>query len=234
MNAEPFPATALVVGGSRGIGAGIAAVLRRESVDVLTASRHNADLPVDVADPRSVETMHDAVGKRLGPLDLLVVSAGVLSIASIAELEPAEWDRVMAVNARGPYLCARAFAPAMCARRRGCIVNIASIAGKRADARLAHYAASKFALIGFTQALAAEVAPYGVRANCICPSVVATEMMEDLARAWGETPADTARRFQLLPAPQTAEEIGEAVLFLTRSRSVTAQAINIDGGAVVH
>ena len=227
------PTTALVTGGSKGIGAGVATVLRSQGVRVITAARSGADIAVDVADPASVDALRQAVADRFGSLDLLVCSAGTLSVARVVDLDPDEWDRVMAVNARGVFLCARAFAPGMCERRRGSIVNVASIAGKRGEVTLAHYAASKFAVIGFTQALAAELAPFGVRANCVCPGVVASEMMDGLARSWGETSSAVARRFQLLPEPQTVEEIGEAVWFLACSRSITAQAINVDGGAVV-
>ena len=229
----PFPETALVTGGTRGIGAGVTRVLREASVAVLTASRTGADIAVDVSDPASVEALAETVLERFGSLDLLVCSAGTLSVHTVEELEPDEWDRVMSVNARGPYLCARAFAGAMRERQRGCIVNIASIGGKRGDATLSHYAASKFAVIGFTQALAAELAPYGVRANCVCPGVVPSQMTDQLAAAWGESPASLGERFGLLGRSQTPEEIGDAVLFLARSASITAQAINVDGGAVV-
>jgi meso-butanediol dehydrogenase / (S,S)-butanediol dehydrogenase / diacetyl reductase len=230
---DAFPRTALVTGGTRGIGAGITRVLRRAGAIVLTASRSGADVAVDVSDPRSVDALAVAVRERLGSLDLLVCSAGTLSVHPVEDIEPAEWDRVMGVNARGPYLCARAFIGGMRERRRGCIVNVASIGGKRGDATLAHYAASKFAVIGFTQALAAELGPYGVRANCVCPGVVPSHMTSELAEAWGESVTSLGERFGLLGRPQTPEEIGEAVLFLARSPSVTAQAINVDGGAVV-
>lgn len=184
---------------------------------------------VDVTDACSVDRLRLQATEQLdGPPDLLVNCAGVLSVAPIIELEPAEWDRVMAVNARGPFLCSRAFAPAMIRGGSGSIVNVASVSGRRGEAGLAHYCASKFAVIGFTQALACELAPHGVRANAVCPGTVDTAMMRTLAGS-----AEGVQRFadeQLLPRAIAPAAIGRAVLFLATAGQITAQALNVDGG----
>lgn len=229
---DQFPATGVITGGGRGIGAGIAGVLRAAGVRVLTADLAGGNASFDVRDERSVMSMCDWAVAALGGVDLLVCAAGVLTVSRIEHLSLADWEEVMAVNARGPFLCARSFAPQMCARRRGCIVTIASNSGKQGDPGLAHYLASKAAAIVFTQALAKELATFGVRASAICPATVRTPMHEHLCAARGETVEDVAARCQLIPHPQTTEEIGEAVLFLARSPSVTGQAINVDGGIV--
>lgn len=230
----PFPATALVTGGGRGIGAGIALVLAGAGIRVITADLAGADAVFDVSDETSVAAMQAWALAELGSVDLLVCAAGVLTFGRVVDLSLADWEHVMAVNARGPFLCARAFAPDMCARRRGCVVTIASISGKEGDPDLAHYSASKAAAIAFTQSLAKELAPFGVRANAICPGTVRTPMLEHLCAARGETVDEIAARCQLLPHPQSPEEIGDAVLFLARSPSVTGQAVNVDGGNVFH
>jgi meso-butanediol dehydrogenase/(S,S)-butanediol dehydrogenase/diacetyl reductase len=109
---------------------------------------------------------------------------------------------------------------------------MSSIAGKQGDPTLAHYSASKFAVIGFTQALARELGNANVRVNAVCPGTVATQMMADLAHAWDSTIESVAARAQVLASPQEPREIGAAVVFLASMPSITGQAINVDGGAV--
>jgi meso-butanediol dehydrogenase/(S,S)-butanediol dehydrogenase/diacetyl reductase len=167
-------------------------------------------------------------------IDVVVNVAGVLSLALVTELPVDEWDRVMGVNARGPFLVARGALPRMIERRGGSIINISSTAGKEGEATLAHYSASKFAVIGFTQALAREVAEFDIRVNAICPGVVNTPMIGQVAAAWGRSADDLAADLQLLKRPQDAREIGAAAVFLATMPSITGQAINIDGGTVFH
>jgi meso-butanediol dehydrogenase/(S,S)-butanediol dehydrogenase/diacetyl reductase len=237
---------AVVTGGAGGLGFGIAAALADAGASVLMAdidgdaAREAAErlgggaeaAAVDVADPASVAHLLEVAAERVGPVYVLVNCAGVLSVSPVLELEWAEWNRVMSINAGGTFLCSKTFAAEMVQRGDGAIVNIASIAGKRGDPTLAHYSASKFAVVGFTQALAQELAPYGVTVNAVCPGTVPTAMTAELAARWGESVEAMAKRFQASPRPQEPAEIGAAVVFLARMRSITGQALNVDGGSV--
>ncbi len=171
---------------------------------------------------------------------MAVNNAGVISIRKVAELSLADWDRVMNVNARGVFLCCQAELPLMQAQRWGRIVNLSSIAGKVGLPDLAHYCASKFAVIGFSNALAKEVARDGVTVNALCPGIVGTGMWrgeDGLSGRWrqaSESEAQSWERHQasLLPQgeAQTVEDMGQLVVYLACAPHVTGQAIAVDGG----
>jgi meso-butanediol dehydrogenase / (S,S)-butanediol dehydrogenase / diacetyl reductase len=237
--------TALVTGAGRGIGRGVAQELAAAGarvvaadLDLASAEQTIAGLPdggqaalVDVSDPASVDRL---LGSVPVPIDILVNVAGVLTISPVVDLPVEDWDRVMAVNARGTFLVTKATLPGMIAAGSGAIINISSAAGKDGAATAAHYSASKFAVIGFTQALAKEVAEHGIRVNAVCPGVVRTAMIADAAAAW-DVPADQlVNDWQLIKRAQEAREIGAAVVFLAVMSSMTGQSINVDGGSVFH
>src|SRR6185437_3558853 len=239
--------TALVTGAGRGIGRGVSeelaaagALVIAADLDLAGAEQTIAGLPeagrgqaaqVDVSDPGSVERLISSVTASGGPSDILVNVAGVLSISSVVEMPVADWDKIMSVNARGTFLVTKAVLPAMIAAGSGAIINISSAAGKDGVATAAHYSASKFAVIGFTQSLAKEVAEHGIRVNAVCPGVVRTPMIADVAAAW-EIPADKmVSDWQLIKRAQDAREIGAAVVFLAVMTSMTGQSINVDGGS---
>jgi meso-butanediol dehydrogenase/(S,S)-butanediol dehydrogenase/diacetyl reductase len=147
-------------------------------------------------------------------------------------MDAGEWRRVLEVNATGTFLASRAVARRLVVEGRpGSIVSIASIAGKRGDPQLAHYSASKFAIVGLTQALARELAEHDVTVNAVCPGLVETQMIEQVAAGWN-TSVERMLDAQAIHRPQTADEIADAVAFLHRNRSVTGQAINVDGGTI--
>lgn len=187
---------------------------------------------LDVTDEAEVSSAVGWAADRLGGLDLMVNSAGVLSVAPVVELAAREWRRVLEVNATGVFLVSRAAARIMIAQARpASIVSVASIAAKIGEPGLAHYAASKFALIGFTQALARELAPHEITVNAVCPGVVATAMIDELSSKWHVSIAEMVAQ-QAIRRPQSPEDIVMAIAFLHASRSVTGQAINVDGGTV--
>lgn len=237
--------TAVVTGAGAGIGRGITAALASAGATVLAADIDPGEAQatarsfgggwaqVDVADPDSVTRFCDTALEQLGTVDVLVCNAGVASTSPILSLDVKEWDRILSVNARGVFLCARAFGQVMVDRGTGCIVNISSVAGRQGDATLAHYSASKFAVLGFTQALAREFGPYGVRANTVCPGTVDTRMGHMLAKDWGMTLAEIAERDQIIKRPVLPEEVGHAVVFFAANPIITGQALNVDGGLVL-
>jgi len=240
---------ALITGAGRGLGRGLGLALARLGarvacldVDARAASETAAlireaggqgwSAELDVTDEQRVPIAVQDAAAAIGGLDLAVCNAGVISAATVVELEPAEWRRVLDVNATGTFLMAQAAARTMLAAgTKGSIITIASIAGKQADPGCAHYAASKFAVIGLTQALAMELAADGITANAVCPGVVQTELMTTFA---GQAGVDHYVKLQLVRRPQEPDEIAAAISFLHRCRSITGQAINVDGGTVFH
>ena len=189
-----------------------------------------ADL--DLADLASVKAFADRFADEHDMLDLLVNNAGVLSVCPVAEMALAEWRRVMEVNATGTFLVSRAVVRRMIAAERGgSLVSIASIAGKRGNPKLAHYSASKFAVVGFTQALAQEVAAHGIRVNAVCPGLVETAMIDDLNAALGASVPEWLRH-QAIRRSQTPADIAWAVACLHGAQSVTGQSVNVDGGTL--
>ncbi len=246
---------ALVTGAGAGIGEGIARVLAARGatlvisdIDGDRARRVAAELGAtglahDVTDWQASTDAVDAVLAEHGRIDVLVNNAGVSKSIPFHEIDEAEWDRVHDVNVKGVFLTTRAVVPHMMSRRADSIVSISSMVGKEAIPLFVHYSASKFAVIGLTQGLAKEMAPYGVRVNAVCPGVVRTPLWDPLLdqlaenkgitreEAWGEFVADIP-----LGRPQELEDIGEAVAFLASdlARNMTGQGINVTGGQQLH
>jgi meso-butanediol dehydrogenase/(S,S)-butanediol dehydrogenase/diacetyl reductase len=248
---------ALVTGAGRGIGQGIALSLAKAGADLVLADydlgiaeeaaarvrelgRRAVALQVDVSQPASVGAMIEQVREHFGRLDVAVNNAGVVSLGKVDELPVSEWDRIMNINARGVFLCCQAELRLMREHKFGRIINLASIAGKVGFPDLSHYSASKFAVIGFSNAFAKEVAREGITVNALCPGVVGTGMWrgdEGLSGRWaepGETEEQSWERHQaaLLPQgeAQTVEDMGQLAVYLACAPHVTGQAIAVDGG----
>lgn len=241
---------AIVTGGARGLGYGIVhaladcgarvALLDRSKSDVEKACQSfPTDLGVlgftaDVTDEMAVDEAVECAVKGLGGLDLLVNNAGVLTACPVVEMELKDWRRIMEVNVTGTFLMSRKVARLMIAAgTMGSIVSIASIAGKIGDPLLAHYSASKFAVVGFTQALARELGQYHITVNAICPGLVETQMIHELAES-SATSVEKMLQGQVIKRPQETREIAMAIAFLHSNRSMTGQSINVDGGTVFH
>jgi len=187
---------ALVTGGGRGIGAAIALAYAREGADLVLASRTDAELvavahearaagatvhavTADVVETGQVDRLVRSALKTFGRIDVLVNNAGVNHPeVPTWELEPADWDRTLAVNLRGPYLMARAVLPHFLDRRQGSVINVSSICGSVAYVNYSGYTASKFGLEGLTRVLAEETKRTGVRVNAVDPGLVATRMTD--------------------------------------------------------
>jgi NAD(P)-dependent dehydrogenase (short-subunit alcohol dehydrogenase family) len=227
--------TALVTGGTRGIGAAIAERLIADGAAVVvTGTRADGSGPAgsefrvaDFDDLAATEQFASEAAE-LAP-DILVNSAGMNKIAPFAEIDPADFDRIQRVNVRAPFLLCRAVVPAMCERGWGRIVNIASIWGLLSREQRGSYSASKFALDGMTAALAAEVARDGVLANCVSPGFIDTELTRTVLGEDGiaELTAQVPARRLGSPA-----EVAALVAWLVGPENtyVSGQNVVIDGG----
>ena len=245
----------MVTGAGTGIGRASARALARDGASVAVTDIDPAaaaavageigiaafGAPLDVTDSVATERAVGDAAQRMGGLDILCANAGISSMHLVKDLDEVEWDRNMAVNAKGVFLSNRAAVRRWLADgTKGVIVNTASMAGKIGAPWLAHYSASKFAVVGFTQALAREVAPHGIRVNCVCPGFVRTSMQER-ELAWeaklrGMT-ADAVRDDYVAQTPlgrlEEPEDVADVVAFLCgdAARFVTGEALNVTGGA---
>jgi len=238
---------ALVTGASRGIGAAVAAGLAAEGVDVVLSGRDSAALdsvaaslptrtaiiPADLADAGSVEALARSALDAFDGLDILVNNAGITLPELARDLTISAWDATMAVNLRAPALLGARIGAAMAADGGGSIVNIASLAGLRALTEHYAYSASKAALIMATKVLALELGPSGVRANVVCPTVVLTEMGQQV---WGEQ-AKAAPMLARIPLGRfgVPSDVADAVVWLASDASamVNGAEIPLDGGFTV-
>lgn len=233
-------ALALVTGGSRGIGRAVCLALAERGYDVAfcyasddAAAEQTARLietrgagalafRCDVSDEAAVKQMFSS----LPGLRLLVNNAGIALYGEISRTSYAAWQRVMAVNAGGVFLCTRAAEEEFVRAGGGCIVNVSSVWGEAGASCEAAYAASKAAVIGFTKASAKELAPAGIRVNCVSCGFIDTEMNARL------TPEERADFLRGVPLGRAAspEEAAAAVLFLADSPYITGEVLRLDGG----
>jgi NAD(P)-dependent dehydrogenase (short-subunit alcohol dehydrogenase family) len=231
---------ALVTGASRGIGAAIARRFAAEGADVLNASLIEpvyedpavASIIADVGDPESARRLVDEAAERLGKLDILVNNAGVELEATIEHTSPDEWDRVMTVNAKGPFLCSK-FALPHLRRTRGVIVNIASVDAFWGEPELAAYCASKGAVLALTRCLALDHAADGIRAVAICPGYVSTDLLEQFYESQPDPEAARTSLTQKHPLGRICEpaEVASLATWLASDEAafVSGQPYVIDG-----
>lgn len=205
-----------------------------------SGDRRAIAVSADVTRNEEVVRMVEKTHEEFGSIDILVNNAGVVTQVSLTDLTEEQWDLVMNVNMKGVFLCCKAVAPYMMRNRSGKIVNVASDAAKTGQKYLAHYCASKFAVLGFTQSIALELAPYNINVNAVCPGYVYTKMWEYLTTD-SDTNTDSKDKFQEvvrkaipLGRPQTLEDIANTVLFLCLSDNITGESINVTGGCELH
>ena len=247
---------ALVTGGGWGIGRAIALTMAgagasvvvadvnqvrgEESAELMRQSGNSAlFVQCDVSDATSVETMVVATFQEFGRIDVLVNNAGIPGSNSIAhEVDLADWERVIAVNLRGPFLCARYALPHLISGGHGAIVNIASTFGMIGAHGSAAYAATKGGVIALTKQLAVDYGPHGVRVNAISPGFIDTDMagrrsfMSPEAAAQNLAKREAAASLQPLGRQAHASEIGEVATFLASDRAsfMTGSVVVVDGG----
>jgi NAD(P)-dependent dehydrogenase (short-subunit alcohol dehydrogenase family) len=243
-----------VTGGGAGIGEAICRTLAargwrvavtdidRGAAERVASAIGGVGLALDVTDPASIAAAADAAEAALGPIDAWVSNAGVSSMAPFVDITQAQWDLNVDVNAKGAFLCGQEAARRFIARGApGIIVNTASMAGKRGAAPfLAHYVASKFAVVGLTQAMAAELAAHQIRVNCVCPGYVATGMQErELRWEAGLRGLTTEQVHELYIADtplrriETPQDVAGVVAFLVGPDAafITGEAIAVNGGS---
>jgi 3-oxoacyl-[acyl-carrier protein] reductase len=235
--------TALVTGAARGIGLAIARALVRcganvALVDLDPAALEEATclvdrdaLPIeaDISRPDDVHRAVDSTLERFGGLEILVNNAGICPLTSPGEITEAEWDRVLAVNLKGTFLCIQAALPALQATGWGRVINIGSLAGQMGGIAVGvHYAASKAGILGLTKSFARHLAPHGVTVNAIAPGTAET----DLTAAWPESIRQDLKTKIPLGRFIRPEEVAETVAFLcsTAADAITGATIDLNAG----
>ena len=190
----------------------------------------------DVRDSAAIQQAVDAAIAEFGRIDVLFNNAGIVAYAAADEMTELEWDAMIDVNLKGPFLVARSVIPIMKAQRSGVIINNSSVMGLRGGNRLSHYVASKHGLTGLTKAWAIELAPWGIRVVSIHPTGVNTPMNDGLAELEGATAIEIAERSagNLLPGVPwiEASDVAELVLYLAsdRARYATGAQFTLDAG----
>jgi len=240
---------ALVTGSSRGIGRAIALKLAEDGYDVCINYEKRKDkaeetavlarglgsravtFQADVSDRAAVERMFAFVRENLGEVDLLVSNAGIAGQVQIQDITKERWDRFFQVNVNGAFNTVQCAIPHMLHEKKGCIITISSMWGLRGASCESAYSATKAALIGFTRSLANELAPSGIRVNCIAPGVIDTDMLDELPEGVKDTLADETPLGRL----GKPEDIADLVSFIASEKAgfITGQVITSDGGFVV-
>lgn len=248
---------AFVTGGASGLGYAVAEALLsaganvaigdidRKSLDRAVETLNSPRLvafELDVTSPQSVQDAIRACADKFGGLDTLVNCAGVIEFVTVDEMTEGQWDRIIDVDLKGVFLCCQAAAPFLRKSEQGRIVNISSDAGKKGYALISGYCAAKFGVIGFSKAIAGELAPYGVTVNCVCPiGVASTKMGQKVLEYLSQRTRKPAKELLEARAESTpmkrmpvTEDVVNAIMFFISDESgfLTGEALNVDGGTL--
>ena len=237
---------AVITGAGQGIGREIAVAFSMRDTHVVIADLHGANavkvkdeiqnagktalaIEVDVSSEQSVTMMIEQTLKEFGTIDVLINNAGIYPSASIEQLTAESWNRVIGTNLTGAFLCSRAVVPTMLEKKKGRVINLSSTTAFRGARNGAHYAASKAGIIGFTKALALELAPTGITVNAICPGLT------DTAQPRGHmTDKELYAKKDRVPLGRIAQprDIVGPVLFLASDKAahITGQTVLVNGG----
>jgi meso-butanediol dehydrogenase / (S,S)-butanediol dehydrogenase / diacetyl reductase len=252
--------TVVITGASRGIGGALARRFAREGASVVVSANEQAAETVaagivatggkaiaqiaDVTNKADVVALYDTAEHEFGGVDVSIQNAGVITIARIEAMTEGEWDKVMAVNTKGVFLCCQeAIARMRKHKRSGRLINTASGQARQGFIYTPHYAASKFGVVGITQSLAKEVAKEGITVNAFCPGIIDTDMWAYNDEIWGkllgtykpgELMAEWVRGVPMGRAG-TGDDVAGLVTFLASDDAayITGQTINVDGGLIM-
>lgn len=256
--------TVVITGACRGIGAGIAERFARDGANLVMVS--NAErvletaeqlrgiasgeilaLQVDVTDEAQVQSLYQQAAERFGTIDVSIQNAGVITIDTFDKMPKADFDKILAVNTTGVWLCCREAAKYMVKQRSGSLINTSSGQGRQGFIYTPHYAASKMGVIGITQSLSQELAPWNITVNAFCPGIIESEMWDYNDRVWGEILSSETKKYgkgelmaewvQGIPLKRAGQpgDVAGLVAFLASddARYITGQTINVDGGLIM-
>jgi 3-hydroxybutyrate dehydrogenase len=250
--------TALITGGGRGIGRSCALAFAKEGAQIVVAARTESEIEkvaaeiremgrralaviLDVREPESIERAFKRAASEIGTVDILINNAGIARSEPLVKCSEELWQEVIDVNLNGTFRCTKAALPGMLQKGWGRIINIASVAGKAGAPYISAYTASKHGVLGFTKALAQEVATRGITVNAICPGYVETDMAEHAIKTIGEKTGaspEKAKAYLEQTTPQKRLFQPEEVSFLAvmlasnLASGINGQAINICGGTL--
>jgi meso-butanediol dehydrogenase / (S,S)-butanediol dehydrogenase / diacetyl reductase len=248
--------SAIITGAGRGIGKATALRFAREGADILvpdldlqtsqqtageiqTLGRRGIPMQMDVRRMADIQRMVETATTEFGKIDILVNNAGITLVRDPLKLSEEDWDRTMSINAKAAFFCMQAVAREMVKRKRGVILNAASISGRSGKPMLVDYCASKFAVVGMTQGMALALAKHGIRVNAVAPGIVDTDMWASIDREWSALegqPQGTVKRARVAAIPlgriETPEDVANLYVFLASDEAsyITGQTYNVCGG----